>query len=505
MKKLMIAALVALAAVAGCAPPGARPEPRAAPPAPSAPPAIRWGACPAPAAGVPTSPALTCGTIRVPLDHRRPDGPRITLAVSRLAAGDPAKRRGALLLNPGGPGTEGLHLPATFAQLTSPRVRAAYDLIGFDPRGVGRSTPVTCGLTTAEMVPTSPYPAPDGSIDANIAFARSAAARCRARSGALLPYLTTANTARDLDLIRRALGEERVSYWGGSYGSYLGAVYASLFAGRTDRMVLDSAVDPERIWYDEFRQQSAGMAARFPDAARAAGLSVAEATALYQGVAAALDRAPARVPGSPVVFSGDVFRYLTFSLLYQDAALGPLAQAWRAGRHLAAGVASTEETALLAQILAKITPSATTSPGVPADNAIASAYAVACGDVRWPTTLDTYRRAVARDRAAYPLSAGFPANLWPCAFWPTPPIEAPVRIADHGPRILVLQNERDPATPLESARGMRRALGERSRLVTVAAGGHGVYGVRGPDACENVVADAYLLDGSWPTKDVRCS
>ncbi|MFG1926003.1 alpha/beta hydrolase [Cryptosporangium sp. NPDC048952] len=490
MKELMIGVLVMLAAVAGCAQPVSG--------APEKPPGIAWGPCPAPAASVPTNPKLTCGTIRVPLDYRRPDGQTITLTVSRLAAADPAKRRGALLLNPGGPGTEGLHLPATFAQLTSAKVLAAYDLIGFDPRGVGRSTPVTCGMSVAETVPTSAYPAPDGSIDVNVAFARSAAARC---SGPLLPFLTTANTARDMDVIRQALGEKRVSYWGGSYGSYLGAVFASLFPQRTDRMVLDSAVDPEQIWYDEFRQQSAGMATRFPDATRVAGKSAE----FYLDLAAKLDRKPVTVPGSPIPLSGNVFRYLTFTLLYQDAALQPLAQAWQASADLVAGKATPAEKALLAQVLAAVTPASTTSPGVPADNAIAAAYAVVCGDVDWPSDVATYQRNVTADRRAHPLSAGFPADLWPCAFWPTEPIEKPVTIADHGPRVLVLQNERDPATPVESARGMRRALGERSRLVTVAAGGHGVYGTRGTDSCENVVADKYLLDGIWPTKDVRCN
>lgn len=156
--------------------------------------------------------------LQVPLDYRRPGGRQITVAVSRIPAADPATRRGVLLLNPGGPGGEGLDTPSEAGPAGEPLL-AAYDLIGCDPRGVGHSTPVTCGLTEAQLTPPLPYPAPDGSIAANVAFARSAAAACAARSGDLLPYITTANTARDMDRIRQALGTSRLSYYGDSYGT----------------------------------------------------------------------------------------------------------------------------------------------------------------------------------------------------------------------------------------------------------------------------------------------
>ncbi|MEU5282251.1 alpha/beta hydrolase [Streptomyces asoensis] len=475
---------------------------------------IVWGPCPAAPANVQVDPQQTCGTLNVPLDYRQPRGKKIEIAVSRIPASDPAKRRGVLLLNPGGPGSEGLHLPSIFTGLTSEAVLATYDRIGFDPRGVGHSSPVTCGLTAAEVMPPNPYPASDGSIDKNVDYARSAAARCAKHSGDVLPYITTANTARDMDRIRKALGERKLSYWGGSYGTYLGAAYSSLFPHRTDRMVLDSAVDPTRIWYDEFRQQSAGMAVRFPDAARYAADHVDEiklgstprsVTNSYLRLAARLDARPLTVRGTSTVLTGNVFRYMTYSLLYQDGAIPPMALAWRAAADLSDGNATDAQVSTLREILQVISPSAPTSPGVPKDNSIAAAYAIACGDVRWPRNVNTYAHNVAEDRKAFPLSAGFAANMWPCAFWPTAPVEPVITISDEGPRnIMILQNERDPATTLTSGRGMRRALGSRSTLVTVDAGGHGVYGMQGSGACANKTADAFLVRGVMPEHDVHC-
>jgi pimeloyl-ACP methyl ester carboxylesterase len=474
--------------------------------------ALTWGACPQFAANVPVDPRQRCGTVRVPLDYRQPHGRSITVAVSRIPAADPAKRRGVLMLNPGGPGSEGLSQPSVFGARASKAVLDSYDLVGFDPRGVGRSSPVTCGLTDAETVPNYPYPAADGSIAGNVAFARSAAARCAARSGAVLPYITTANTARDIDLVRAALGAPRVSYWGGSYGTYLGAVYASMFPGRADRVVLDSAVDPAKLWYGVFRAQNAGMTIRFPDAARVAaagglglGSTVDEVTAGYRRLASRLDRRPVTVPGAAVALNGNVLRHYTFTLLHYDSVLPDLARAWRATADLADGTATPEQVALLQAVMAAITPSTSTAPGVPADNSLAAAWAIACGDVRWPGDVRTYARNVAADRAAYPLTAGFGAGIWPCAFWPTTPAERPAVLGDRGSRnVLIVQNERDPATPLSAGRGLRRALGQRAVMVTVDAGGHGVYGVQAPGSCATAAVDAFLVGGVLPATDTRC-
>ncbi|TQS40672.1 alpha/beta hydrolase [Cryptosporangium phraense] len=474
-------------------------------------PGIAWGKCPAPPVGVTVDPTQQCGTVTVPLDYRHPDGKTISIAVSKVPATNPAKRRGVLLMNPGGPGGEGLNLPSTFP--ASPSVAAVYDRIGFDPRGVGHSNPVSCGFTAAEMTPPYPYPAPDGSIAANVAFAKSAAARCAARSGGVLPFLTTANTARDLDRIRAALGEKTISYVGTSYGTYLGAVYATLFSARLDRALLDSSIDPAKVYYGNFRLESTGFAARFPDAASYAaardaslhlGATPEAVTASWVALTKKLDRKPVTVAGAPVALSGNVLRGLTTMLLTSDQALPLLVGAWQAAASLAAGSATDADVQALQQLFALADPASAVSPGVPADNTLSAAYAVACDDVRWPSDVRVYARNVAADRAAHPLSAGALSNIWPCAFWPTAPVEPPVRVTASGPRnILMLHHERDPLAALEAGRGMHRALGRRSVLVTVDGGGHGVYGV--PGSCATAAADAFLLSGTLPARDTRCA
>ncbi|MFY0573217.1 alpha/beta fold hydrolase [Cystobacter fuscus] len=172
--------------------------------------ALVWGNCPGLPEGATRDPRQTCATLRVPLDYQHPEGRTLELTVSRIATARPDSRRGVLLLNPGGPGLEGLDHPSLLATVLSSEVLDHYDLIGFDPRGVGHSSPVTCGLTDVGFTDLFPYPAADGSIDANVALARETAARCAAStSGDVLPFITTANTARDMDRLRQALGKGR--------------------------------------------------------------------------------------------------------------------------------------------------------------------------------------------------------------------------------------------------------------------------------------------------------
>ncbi|MFB7510846.1 alpha/beta fold hydrolase [Streptomyces broussonetiae] len=200
--------------------------------------------------------ALQCATIKVPLDYDRPGAKTIDLAISRMRTSVPGKRHGVILFNPGGPGGEGLDMPVMMKEAMPRKVLDQYDLIGFDPRGVGRSSPVTCGLTTTEQNFERAYRPETFSRD--VAWARTVADKCRARNGARLPYITTRNTARDMDLLRAVLGEKKLSYVGYSYGTYLGAVYTQLFPRRADRFVLDSATDPAGIWRGMFQEMAKG-------------------------------------------------------------------------------------------------------------------------------------------------------------------------------------------------------------------------------------------------------
>src|SRR4051812_19412005 len=171
-------------------------------------PRLAWGQCPPAAPGAERDPRLTCGTVRVPLDYRNPGGTTIEVAVSKLPTAQPGKRRGVLLLNPGGPALPGLDTPGAMAPTLPPSVVESYDLIGFDPRGVEHSSPQSCGLADPTVAGLFPYPAADGPISANVDHARADAQRCASTAGEGLKHFTTANTARDLDRVRDALGEQ---------------------------------------------------------------------------------------------------------------------------------------------------------------------------------------------------------------------------------------------------------------------------------------------------------
>ena len=465
---------------------------------------LAWGACPQPDPG--RDPRQECATVRVPVDYRRRSGPTIDVWISRIRAARPDLRRGILLSNPGGPGGQGLDLPSELAAFLPAEVSDRFDLIGFDPRGVGYSAPVTCGMGPETPVDLQlPVPAPDGSIDRNVVFARETAAACDALSGDILRHISTANTARDMDAIRAALGEPKLSYFGLSYGTYLGAVYASLFPHRTDRIVLDSAVDPRRVWYDQWRTFAIGFAQRFGDftawaAARDdiyhLGSTPQAVNELYYAIAAALDEQPIPQPGS-FPFNGNVFRLVTFSALYSDFFFPDLAGLW------AALIQPGAQRSVPAAALAALTIRRPVPPEIPFDNLRAAQYAVICGDAAWSRDIAMYQRNVLADRARFPGTAGFPANLWPCVAWRHAPAEPPVAVTDHGPRnILVVQNLRDPATPWITGFGLRKVLGRRASLVTVDQGGHGATTTGA--ACPFDVATNFLLTGRLPVRDTFC-
>ncbi|MFE1318247.1 alpha/beta hydrolase [Kitasatospora phosalacinea] len=469
------------------------------------PPRPVWTDCPADPSGAPVDPALRCTTVRVPLDYGAPHGRTIEIAVSRLATAKPGLRRGILVHNGGGPGVASLHLPSAAAAGYPREVLDRYDLVGFDPRGVGHSTPVTCGRTPAEVPwqKVFPFPAPDGSIAPNVRFARDLARDCLTAGGDLVRHLTTADTARDLDRVRAALGEPRISYRAASYGTYLGAVYAQLFPGRTDRFVLDGNVDPNTTWQERLASWDDGGELRFADfaawaAARDAdlhfGATPAAVRANYLALAAELDRAPVDHPVAGPV-DGNLWRTLYRLDSYHTALFPEIADWWS---YLAADGAGPVPYWWLAK---------GDTPGVPADNDVAALVAVLCNDTPADRDPARYQRAVTESRARNPLSAGMGANIWPCAFWPAP-AEPAVRVTDRGPgreaaNILLLQTTRDPATPYAGALEMRSALGRRAVMVTVEGGNHGAYDPATP-SCAVTAADRFLATGALPAHDLSC-
>ncbi|MFI1646723.1 alpha/beta hydrolase [Streptomyces avidinii] len=441
-----------------------------------------------------------CATLKVPLDYRRSDGRTIDLAISRMKSENPAKRHGAMLLNPGGPGGSGLDLPLLMNEAMPKDVREQYDLIGFDPRGVGASSPLTCGLTDAEQNFNRAYrPETFGS---DVTWARTVADKCREKAGAVLPHITTRNTARDMDTIRAVLGERKLSYLGYSYGTYLGAVYSQMFPDRTDRFVLDSGVDPQRIWrgmIQVWATEAEPAFARWTQwaAQRSAEYGLGDTpkavSETFWGLVARADKEPIELDGMKV--DGDMIRAAR-GVFFYPAQATPMVVALKAaaeGRPLPADVTVTQLKRLL-------TGGAAAEPA--SDNGTAVFWAVACGDTgSWPRYTEQYERDAAKDKVRYPLYGDFASNIMPCAFWDRP-AEAATPMNKKA-NVLTVQNEWDSQTPLVSGQGLHRAL-KGSRMVLAAGGeGHGVY-LFDPTSCANAPVNAYLTTGRLPDRDVTC-
>ncbi len=468
---------------------------------------LDWGACPEGTA--PTKPQLTCATLAVPLDYDDPDGKTIEIMISKLPSQNPDHRRGILLTNPGGPGGSGLSLPADIQDLGAPAgLLDSYDIIGMDPRGVGRSTPVSCGFTTdQEYLSNIPLWAEDSAAVEHAAkVAKGVAEQCAAAdTKGLLPHMSSANTARDMDQIRHALGEDKINFFGLSYGTALGGTYASLFPDRTDRMIIDSNTGGNAFDRDGVRRLARGAEE---------GFGVFGQWAANRHDSYGLGRTPSQVrqtwfrlaeklDAEPVAgLDGRLFRLVSFGHLYKDANFAGLAQLWQS---LSDGDGAAVRTYLAEQAPAAIRATRTASEKAelsPTDNALSSFLAVTCNDSAWSRDVASYQRSVAEDRKKYPLFGAAAANITPCAFWESEP-EVVEPLAE-GPRnILIIQNRTDVATPYLGGVLARQAFGDRSRLVSVDGYGHGVY-IFDDNPCALNVGTAYLVDGEFPRRDVNC-
>ncbi|OKK22660.1 protease [Streptomyces sp. CB00455] len=448
---------------------------------------------------------VRCATLRVPLDYARPEGTRISLTVSRVAAtgAGGAARQGALVHNPGGPGASGMYFPLVAKLPGWDRIAAAYDLVGYAPRGVGRSAPLSCQDPPARaqgptQVPVAPSPAYK---QQRVASARAYARGCARRAGAALAYYTTLDNVRDLHVLRAALGEEKLTFMGASYGTYLGAVYATLHPGRVRRMVLDSAVDPDprRIWYRNNLDQAPGFERRWYDfrawAARhhatyRLGATPAAVQAGYERVRAAV----ARTPAGGSVGTGELQAAYLQAAYYDDV--------W------------PDRAAALAAFLrgdpAPLTAQAAPDPAAAAEaeNAKAVYTAVLCNDAPWPADWETWDRdntELAR-RAPFETWANAFLNL-PCAYWPVRTGHQPVAVGSRPvrlPRTLIVAAERDGATPYRGALELQRRLGPQAALVTErGAGAHGVVG--GRNDCVDRHVERYLLTGDTSGWRVTCA
>lgn len=509
-----VVALVALllAALAGCSSYGARPGEDASGPAGAG---SVSSAAPAPSAPAPAlarfyaqrlawrdcGGGFDCAWLTVPVDYATPDTGSLQVAVVRLpAAGD---RLGSLVVNPGGPGASGVAYGRAARTVVSSAVRERYDVVGFDPRGVGASRPIDC-LSDRQL---DVFLAQDGTPDSPAEEAELVrqgelmGAGCLRDDPALAPHLSTLDTARDMDVLRAALGDARLSYLGKSYGTYLGALYAEQFPSRVGRLVLDGPVNPAATNLANARGQAVGfqraLESFLTDCVSRSSCpftgSAADAQARLQRLLDATDTAPLR---------GDRGRPVTQALATYGVAIGLYDRGYWAYLRQALDDALRGDGRLLLTLADQYNDRG--PGGRYRTNAGEAIYAINCLDRPEPFDVADFRAAAARVAAVSPVFGPFIvwSNL-PCATWPAPPEGAPgpVRAAGSAP-ILVVGTTRDPATPYESAVALAGQL-QAGRLLTYVGDGHTAY--RRGSACIDRAVDAYLLAGTVPAEGTRCT
>lgn len=475
---------------------------------------LDWDACPAPTTrqgggaapgALPDGTEWECSELTVPLDYGAPEGETLGLALIRATASGPAGERiGSLVFNFGGPGGSGVtSLPRLSERYAT--LRDGFDLVSFDPRGVGESEAVVC-LADAEIDADGQHrvrsPRTAEEERDYLRRAKEYAAACRERAGDLLPYLRTEDAARDLDVLRHALGDDQLHYFGSSYGTKLGGVYAALFPERVGRTVFDAVVDPSRDVVQRALGQTAGFQVALDnylaDCVRQgdcpAGDSPQEGneiiTALLQGLANdPLPTTDGRQLTQGLAFSG------LFSLLYSETAWPYLSRA------LTEALADDSGDLLLA--------AADQYNGRDAEghyhNLHAANSAINCADFASRPGLDTVHEY--RDEFTEVSSVFGPFLLWGllgCAGWPVLAERDQPEVHAEGARpILLIGTTGDPATPYEGAERMRDALGEGvGVLLTYDGEGHGAY--TGRNGCVTEAVNAHLLSGKAPRSGLVC-
>jgi pimeloyl-ACP methyl ester carboxylesterase len=446
--------------------------------------------------------SIECASLSVPLDRTKPNGRHIQLALARRPSN--GTRRGVLLANPGGPGGSGIELIQAADHVFGHKILDQFDIVSWDPRGVGASTSVDCSDRLDYFYAVDRTHSDAATARRNAAASKRFAESCEKNGHGLLPYLSTRASAADMDAIRAAMGVPTISYLGFSYGTYLGALYADRYPHRVRAMVLDGAIDPA-----------------LPAAASTIRQAVGFDRSLDAFLAWCKHSSKCRFArhGNPV----SAFHDLTTSLEHETLpgkvggekrTLGPgeanigIATALSAGRgrdgweRLGAALAQASQ-GNGTELLALSDVYTGRQPGGRYDNETDAFYAIGCLDAPPPPTLGAVRKIAARAERVAPVFGA--SNAWlglPCTFWPAKPDGkiGPVRAAD-APPILVLGTTDDPATPYKSAQALSKEL-KSARLLTYVGEGHTAYG-RG-DSCIDDKVDTYLISLQLPRTGTRC-
>ncbi|GAB2538421.1 alpha/beta hydrolase [Nocardia heshunensis] len=514
-------------------------------------PTLSWQACPAATDGNASTQGFDCATADVPIDYSKPGDGEFHLAVIRHPATDITQRIGALFWNPGGPSDAGTqYLPAAINGFPADVLRR-FDIVSWDPRGMGgRTTPVLQCFDSADAeaqfmtgAPPQALPVTDDQMRAFVDFQQRLNTQCTAHAGDLATHVSTADNARDLDLLRQAVGDDKLTYYGTSYGTFLGATYLQMFPGHTRAAVLDGAIDPT-AWatatdpdLSTFLRAGSdlGMAATFKEFLRQCGLAgtakCAFAAENPEATQAKWDELMRRTAAHPITLDGDSADNLALLTSAQSAlyvttplpgfgrfpgwpAVGDMMQqAWQAsGTNAPANPPAAAPTPAPA-------PSATSSTPTPSVTALSatpssaqtapSAYitsvgrqrAVICGESPSPATVDAYLRGArtSYDRAGY--------TPWPwgatCLGWKAKgdnTYTGPWDRAASTP-VLVVGNTFDPATAYDSSKAMAATL-PGARLLTV--DGYGHTELLNPSACAQTHIAAYLIGVTLPPADTVC-
>jgi pimeloyl-ACP methyl ester carboxylesterase len=446
-----------------------------------------------------------CATVEVPVDYAKPSGDRFTLAVRKAPATDGGQRIGSLLINPGGPGGSGVQ----YAQLSdfafSPAVRAAYDIVGFDPRGIGASSPVQC-LTDDNMDQLfSVDPTPDSAAERAelLSEADRITAQCAQRGGERARHLSTTEVARDMDVLRALVGDRKLNFFGGSYGTFLGAIYADTFPTKVGRMVLDSAMSPNQTDEQEMSYDIQGFESSIdafidwcvarPDCALGSDKAAARGKIVDLLDAVERNGLTTSKPGLERIGEGWV-GFSIFMCLYSS-------QSWPTLNKGLAQAFTGRGDILLAKGMSVVERDAA---GRYADSTYLQAMLpVRCAD--WPRSPVTPALKAARDKARsdHPLWARMTGELYDnCRTWPTPGrSQKGGTLASGAAPILVIGNERDPATPIGGTKQLARDLAS-GVLLTSDHDGHGTYFAG--STCVDTAVDGYLIKGAVPADGKAC-
>ncbi|MGY1663019.1 alpha/beta fold hydrolase [Geodermatophilus sp. SYSU D00705] len=481
------------------------PAPAAEPVAPT----LTWTDCGTTDAG--RAAGVQCATAPLPLDHDDPAGEQVQIAVARVPATDPANRIGSLFFNFGGPGGTSVDVLQAVGAAFLPGLTARFDVVGFDPRGVGQSTPsIDCHVDQeTQGIYSMPVPTPlDIDVDAYVAKAQGYVDACLA-NGAILEHVSTANVARDMDVLRAAVGDERLTYLGFSYGTFLGATYAALFPDRYRALALDGAVDAEEYVSDplsNIAEQTAGFEqslARFTEACAVdqvacSGFGGTDPYLAYDRLVEAANATPIPADGyaaDPRAVSGDDILVATMGQLYSKRRWGALGQALAAA---AAGDGSAVR-ALVADYYGR-REDGTYEP------TLDRYFTIGATEQQYPQgDLAVYLDRGAESWASFPhfwVNSGYAEisyGLWPVhdedAF------DGPFAVPASSPPVLVIGTTYDPATPYAWAQRLTAQLGN-ARLLTMEGDNHTAY-LRN-SACITGAADTYLLEVVLPAEGTVC-